>query len=122
LSKYPFWPYPLDANSPRNKLEAKFWGVHTLNPAVYERIDQLARHLLEHGRVRYGVDAFFNALRWNSGVGMEGEEWKMNDHYRPYYARLWLQNNPGNWDFFELRKVKGEYPPSGIEIIFDDEI
>jgi hypothetical protein len=107
---HPFWPYPLDPDHPRNDLEARFWAVHAVTPQVYETIDAFAKSLLSSGRSRYGVDAFFNAIRWDSGLGMDGEPFKMNDHYRPYYARLWLQNNESYWGFFELRRVKGEFP------------
>jgi hypothetical protein len=57
------------------------------------------------------VDAFFNTIRWDTEEAMQGEEFKMNNDFRPYYARLWLQNNPDHWDFFEVRRVKGEEPP-----------
>lgn len=111
---YPFWPYPLDPARPRNKLEAGFWSVHALYPHIYVRIDAKANWLIDQGRDRYGVDAFFNDLRWKGGSTMDPPEpWKMNDHYRPYYARYWLQLHPEHWDFFELRRVKGEYSQPG---------
>jgi len=110
--QYPFWPFPLDPARPRNKIEVRFWAIHLVNPRIYKRIDDQCWSMLAQGRIRYGVDAFFNTIRWDSGLSMNGEdEFKMNDHYRPYYARLWLQNNPEHWGFFELRRVKGEYPP-----------
>jgi len=108
--KYPFWPYPLDPKKPRNKHEAKFWEVHALNPAIYDKINAQAQTLLSQGRTHYGVEAFFASIRWDSVLGMNNEEFKMNDHYTAYYARFWLQNNPYFWGFFELRRVKGEYP------------
>jgi hypothetical protein len=111
MTDYPFWPYPLDPAKPRNKLESGFWGVHALYPAIYERVDLLCVRLISEGRKRYAVDAFFNQLRWHASASMDPPEpWKMNDHYRPYYARFWLQNNEAHWGFFELRRVKGEYP------------
>jgi hypothetical protein len=66
--------------------------------------------MLCQGRDRYGVEAFFASIRWDTGLGMAGEPFKMNDHYTAYYARFWLQNNRFHWGFFELRRVSGEYP------------
>jgi len=120
---FPFWPYPLDPENPRNEIEARFWVVHRENPEIYQRVNSHCVAMILQGRTRYGVDAFFNTIRWDTGLSMNGEEkFKMNDHYRPYYARLWLQNNEAHWGFFELRRVKGEYewrpPPPPTE--FDD--
>jgi hypothetical protein len=108
--EFPFWPYPLTPFKPRNKIEVRFWEIHVRNPKIYERIDAQCFAMIAQGRRRYAVDAFFNTIRWDDTLAMNGEEFKMNDHYRPYYSRLWLQNNPEHWGFFELRRVKGEYP------------
>ena len=87
-------------------------GASTLSTRrSIERVDLLCVRLIGEGRKRYAVDAFFNQLRWHASASMDPPEpWKMNDHYRPYYARFWLQNNEAHWGFFELRRVKGEYP------------
>jgi len=107
---FPFWPYPLSPFKPRNNHEARFWGVHAANPRIYAAINAHAQAMIAQGRTHYGVEAFFASIRWDTGLSMNGEPFKMNDHYTAYYARFWLQNNPANWDFFELRRVRGEYP------------
>lgn len=108
---YPFWPYPLDSEKPRNENEVKFWSVHALYPEIYVRVDNLCWQLIGQGVQHYSSDAFFHRLRWHSGTTMDPPEpWKMNNIYTAYYARYWLQNNEIHWGFFELRRVKGEYP------------
>jgi len=116
---YPFWPFPLDPRKPRNKHEIGFWQVHALEPQIYQAVDQLAKSLLVAGRGHYGIKEFFESLRWDSRLSMNGEEFKMNNNYPAYYARFWLQNNSQYWGFFELRRVKGEYRPRP-ELDFDD--
>ena len=113
---FPFWPYPLDPARPRNKHEALFWGVHTVQPLIYSSVERQAHLLLAMGRSHYGIKEFFEGMRWESSLAMNGEPFKINNNYPAYYARLWLQNNPAHWDFFALRRVRGEYPFEGIQI------
>jgi hypothetical protein len=112
--EFPFWPYPLERERPRNQIEVRFWNLHELHPEIYERIDRECKLLISNGRTHYGVQSFFESIRWETDLSMQegenGELFKMNNDFPAYYARLWLQNNPFFWDFFELRRVKGEYP------------
>jgi len=110
MINYPFWPYPMDPHRPRNKHEARFWAIHAANPRIYLAIDAHAQDILSQGRSHYGVDLFFSSIRWDTGLSMEDETYKMNNDLRAYYARYWLQNHEENWDFFELRRVHGEHP------------
>jgi hypothetical protein len=100
----------MERDRPRNIREAMFWKKLPANMHIYERIDQKAFWLIGQGRTCYAIDAFFNELRWNTGVRMSDEEWKMSDRYRPYFARYWTQEHPLYWWFFELRRCEGEYP------------
>ena len=90
---YPFFPYPLLESCPRNKHEARFWGVHALKPSLYERFDIETKKLLRDGRDHHAIDHLFNLARWNGHANMDPPEddFKINNNYRPYYARLWLQ-------------------------------
>jgi hypothetical protein len=109
--QYPFWPYPLDPDRPRNDIEVRFWHLHRRLPQIYWIIDRECKVLIAKGITHYGLQAFFESIRWDTGISMEETEiFKMNNDFPAYYARLWLQNNPDHWGFFELRRVKGEYP------------
>ena len=38
----------------------------------------------------------------------DGEALKINDHHKPYYARLWMKNNPNHKGVFGIRSVEGD--------------
>jgi hypothetical protein len=40
--------------------------------------------------------------------GQTAEALKINDHHKPYYARLWMKNNPNHKGVFGIRSVEGD--------------
>jgi hypothetical protein len=95
--------YPLSA------IEAAFWDFHLQNPQIYELFHQFAtQSAARKGRKHFGVAAVFERIRWSVMVETEGGgEFKLNNNYRAYYARLWMRDNPQYQGFFRTREVKG---------------
>jgi hypothetical protein len=125
MIQYPFWPYPMDPDHPRNKREAKFWILHAIKPQVYRYFDRCAKILIAEGVTHYGAKAIFEDARWHTGLSMkELEDYKISNDLPAYYARFWLQNNdPKYWELFQCNKCEGEYPqfPPREPPTFDDE-
>lgn len=94
------------AEAPTNPIEARFWEMHAENPRVYQLFDKFAWMLIHRGYQHHSADAVLHRIRWASAVEMEGDEFKINDHFSAYYARLWMRNNPDNRGFFRLRVLK----------------
>lgn len=112
----PGYVHPTDGNdlgspdAPRNALEAEFWKFHAANPHVYELFDQFTRQSIGAGRKHFSATIVFERIRWATMVETVGSpDFKMSNNHRPYYARLWMRNNPEHRGFFRTCEVRDEY-------------
>lgn len=86
----------------------KFEQFHAANPQVYEALEDLAGTLVSKGRSKIGIGFLCEVLRWNYYMNTDdpNSDFKINNNYRPYYARLLIQNNPLWENKFELRTIR----------------
>jgi hypothetical protein len=89
-----------------------FEAFHLLNPHVYERLTELAQQLHRQGITRYGIAGLFEVLRYEHALTTAGDEFKLNNNYRAYYARLIMDRNPNLNSFFETRRSMADKKPS----------
>lgn len=95
---------------PFNNLEAAFWRFHFANPSVYELFDQFTRQSLKAGRKNFSATIVFERIRWATMVEtVDSPDFKVSNNHRPYYARLWMRNNPEHEGFFIIHAVKKDY-------------
>lgn len=113
--------------------ERAFLDYHAANPRVYADLRQLAYEAKRLGHRRVGVELLINRFRWDHPVKTDdpSSEFKINQNYAAYYARLLLVRNPdlrgedGFWrgSLFNLRRIRdGEpswsrclWPPDPVE-------
>lgn len=88
-------------------LKDKFEAFHDRNPKVYEALEGMAALMVMRGRKRISIKMCVEVLRWNyylQTVDAESE-YRLNNSYSAYYARLLLKRHP-DWDgLFQLREV-----------------
>lgn len=83
---------------------ARFEAFHHRNPEVYDRIVELARAAVQAGHQRVGIAMLFEVLRYDSMVGHDRrEDYKLNNDYKAFYARLVMDREPDLEGVFELR-------------------
>ena len=98
---------------PRNEREAKFMAFHKQNPIVYQLWDRFTKQAIERGYERIGSQMIMERIRWETSVAIidarpDGEAVKLNDHHKPYYARLWMKNNPAHKGIVSTKRVEGD--------------
>ena len=82
-----------------------FCQYHKDNPQIYMKFKKLALHLINKGRKHYGAKAIFEVIRYNTVI--EGnDDFKVNNNYTAFYARLFEQDHPQYGGFFSKRKSK----------------
>ncbi len=88
------------------------WLVfHRANPLVYRELRRMALELLAAGRRRYGMHGLFEVLRWHRArLQTTDDDFKINDHHAPFYARLLMIHEPRLVGFFTL-KNEDKYAP-----------
>ena len=85
----------------------RFKIYHAENPKIYEIFKSYANMLIAIGVKNLSAYLIYERMRWESLVsGNDG--YKLNNNYRPYYARLYMQDHPRYEGYFELRQVQGE--------------
>jgi hypothetical protein len=86
-----------------------FVQFHKDNPFVYDRIKELAlKYKKDYGVERESIRHFFHLIRGEILVKCKDEKsnFKINDHYSPYYSRLIMIDCPELSGFFETRGWK----------------
>ena len=85
-------------------MEQQFEPSTQANPHVYSALRHLALDAARHGR-RLGIAMLFEVLRWQYAMTTtdEASEFKLNNNYRAFYARLLMEREPDLQDYFETR-------------------
>jgi hypothetical protein len=88
--------------------ETRFEEYHAANPQVYEKLREFALAARRAGRTLMSINMLHERLRWYTTVEAVGDDFKVNNNYRPYYARLLMKNEPQLAGMFETRKSKAD--------------
>lgn len=86
----------------------QFEAYHAANPQVYVKLREFAFAVVAAGRTRFGINMLHERLRWYTQVEAVGDAWKLNNNYRPYYARLLMHQEPTLVGLFEVRTAKAD--------------
>lgn len=85
-------------------LPERFTQFHESNPLVYATLRRLARQWIARtGRHKLGISALFERSRWEIALATSDPDFKLNNNYRAFYARLLMKQEPDLRDLFELR-------------------
>ena len=105
--------FPMDINdseyAPRDtKLWREFLQFHNAHPEIYEIFKQLISQVARKGYQKFGSQSLIEKIRWEVilGDGDKDAEFKINNNHGPYYARLYMMENPGMKGFFKTRRLK----------------
>ncbi len=79
-------------------------AFHKAHPKVYELFDRFTRDRINRGFEYYSAKAIFERIRWETDQAKtEGNEFKLNNNFPPFYARAWMATNPEYQGFFRIR-------------------
>lgn len=103
--------HPLDVTpvEPGNMtLEQQFEAFHRLNPHVYARLHMMALDLVRRGRQKIGMKMLFEVLRWQHAMTTTdpASEFKLNNNYTAFYARLLMEQDKRLDGLFEVRQQR----------------
>lgn len=81
-----------------------FLNFHRNNPKVYNLFKKFTKDAIKKGHKHLSAEMIINRIRWETNVE-SNEEYKINNYYKPYYARMFMHTSPPKYsDFFRLRK------------------
>jgi hypothetical protein len=86
--------------SPNDRAEL----FHQTNPHVYENIVRITKTLQNRYKFRRGAIAMiFERMRWLYAIRTHGDNYKLNNDYRAWYARKVMAEHVDLEGFFEIR-------------------
>lgn len=85
-------------------LEERFIAFHALNPHVYAAIERQALRLHAQGERRISVKAIVEDLR-RSRIATTGDDWRINNSWPAFYARILVERNPALNGLIEQRRA-----------------
>jgi hypothetical protein len=92
-------------------VEQRFQEFHERNPRVYDLLRGLCREARAKGHRHIGIDLLFARYRWERpSVSMPGEEFKISNDFKPYYARLLMVRHPEFSGLFRLKRLSVPEP------------
>jgi len=80
---------------------ANFSRFHEENPSIFHQVVRYADQQKQK-RKRYSIEIIINVIRFWTDLKTVGEPFKINNNYKPYYARMYMQYRNCK-KFFELR-------------------
>jgi hypothetical protein len=82
----------------------RFMEFHNANPLVYDTLVRLSREWVRRtGRKKLGIASLFERTRWEIALATSDADYKLNNNYRAYYARLIMHQESDLDNLFELR-------------------
>ena len=102
-----------------DQIRKAFKEFHAANPEVWILFQEFTFKSISAGRAHYSCNAIFERIRWHVDIDTRGDAAKLNNNFRPYYARMFIAKNPEYADFFRNRRlVSAAQSPHGIDIQF----
>ena len=89
------------------EIEAQAEKFHADHPRVWELFDFFTRQAIDRGFKHYSATAVCERIRWETDeADVDGTStFKVNNNYRTYYARWWMEENPQHAGFFRRREL-----------------
>jgi hypothetical protein len=83
----------------------RFLAYHNQHPEVWQAFERFALEAAEV-RGRYGAKGIMERVRWHTEI-TRGEDFKANNNFTAYYARIFVAKHPRFSGLFEFREING---------------
>ena len=84
-----------------------FNNYHKENPQIWEAFKKYSFEAKKKGFKHYSANGIFEIIRWHTDV-QSRDKYKLNNNYRPDYARKMMDEFPEFKDFFRIRELKAK--------------
>jgi len=87
-----------------------FKSFNEANPHIFKAFENQALVAIKKGKKKLSAKLIINWIRWNEYLESTDRNFRINDAYQSYYARLFIGKHPHYKNIFELRKLRNESP------------
>ena len=110
--------------SRKDQIEYSAEAFNKTYPKVWDLFVTFTQELYVRGFRNYSANAVFERIRWETDqADVSGKsEFKLNNNYRAYYARWYMEYFPEHDGFFRIRRRTSENtnPAIGAELTPED--
>lgn len=98
-------------------LTQQFNEFHEANPEVLVKMRELALQVKARGYKQFSVYAIMERLRWFVDIETDdpNSHYKINNNYRPFYARLLMETTAELDGFFRTRPAEADDEPLAVQ-------
>jgi len=89
-------------------LKHAWWRWHKKNPHVWELFIDYTFQAIGSGRNHYSVNAIFERIRWHTDIESKGDQFKISNNHRAYYARYFNHCYPEHEGFFRTSVLRSQ--------------
>lgn len=90
-----------------NDLEGDFLIWAARNPNIVGLFFRFADQAWDSGRRTLGAKLIVERIRWETMVESQGDDFKVNNNYTAYLARMYVRQKPDRSKLFRFREVRG---------------
>jgi len=93
-------------------------AFHRAHPRVWRLFQRFTLDRISRGFEHYSVNAIFERIRWETdqAPGASEQQFKLNNNYRPFYARGFMLKYPEHDGFFRTRRQTSKNcPATGLD-------
>ena len=90
----------------KHEIDAAAAVFSNKHPEVNELFVRFTTEIINRGFKNYSVSAIFERIRWETDqADVDGKStFKLNNNYRAWYARRFMEHNPEHAGFFRTRR------------------
>lgn len=85
-----------------------FNRFHKDNPHIFTAFEEQALRAINKGRTKISAKLIINWIRWHEFIESTDKNFRVNDAFQSYFARLFVEKYPEHKDIFEFRKLRNE--------------
>ena len=97
----------LKAEGANDETIKAFFEYHLRNPRTWDHFEKVALREIQAGKTRIGAKAIVEEMRKEHELQKRFGEFKINNTFAPYYARMFIVKYPIYTDFIETRQIRG---------------
>ena len=92
-----------------DEMREKYLKFNKEHPEVWDMFVRFSKEIISKGYKNYSVNAVFERIRWEKDIGGDGiNQFKLNNNYRAFYARKFMDMFPEHKGFFRTRTQTSE--------------
>ncbi len=86
----------------------EFWAFHKANPHVYDEFEKYTLIAINRGAKHLSHWLVIGRIRYDYAILTNDSDYKINNNYIAFYARLFMALNPQHDGFFKTKPTKQE--------------